>query len=194
MRTNATKRDPHSRQSRAQGASTTCVLLTRTWRITQNDTHITAEVSRDFWRLSSPHTHLHTLLKAGSTTAGCRAPYPVRFGIPPRIGTLHSLWANSSGVWRPSKFLMLKWNFPFLVCVHCLLSRPWAPERGLTPSSLLPYIRYLYTLIKSLPEPSFLQTEQSQFSHRLLTWKMLQSLSHLSALHWTRFNKLMSVL
>lgn len=54
-------------------------------------------------------------------------------------------------------------------------------EKSFALSALLPLIRYLYTLTRSLLEPYLFQVDQSQLSQTHPTWHMLQSLTHLPA-------------
>lgn len=64
------------------------------------------------------------------------------------------------------------------VCPLPLVMSSSTTENSLSPSSLHPPLRYLYTLIR----PSLLQAEQSQLSPPFLTREMLHSLHHLCSL------------
>ena len=69
---------------------------------------------------------------------------------------------------------MFKQNFLyFSFCFLPLVLLLDTSEKSLAPSSLLPSISYLYTLMRFPPEPSFLQAEQYQISKPLIIWEML---------------------
>ena len=77
-------------------------------------------------------------------------------------------------------FLMFRGNLPcFSWCPLPLVLALGTTKRSLAPTPLHPPLRYLYTLIRSAPEPSLLQAQQSQLSQPFLICQMLQPLCHL---------------
>lgn len=90
-------------------------------------------------------------------------------------------------------FLIFAWNFLcsslwFLLLVLLL----GTTRKSLAPSTCLPPIRYLETLIKS--PVSLQQAEQSQASQPVLTWEVLQAFIILMTLYWTFSSRILHFL
>lgn len=116
--------------------------LSVTW---QN--HKTAGVRQDLWRWSTPCSN------QGQLEVGISELCPFGFWVSPALEKSQPLWTASFSAQHPRNrkvsFPVFKWHFLYFTLCPLPLSLSPAPPRCLALSSLLPLIRYLYTLIRS---------------------------------------------
>lgn len=101
--------------------------------------------------------------------SGCPGPCPTGIWIFPKMETPKPPWAICSSAWHYTQyknwvvfFFLFRWSFLYFnLCPLPFVFPLCRIQKRLVLSSLYPPTKYLYTLIKLPPRPSFLEAKLS---------------------------------
>jgi len=145
--------------------------------------HSMFEIGKDLWRSSCPTALLKQHHLEPVAQGYVQMAFKYLYGSRLYNQSVQAVPMISHPMRVKKIFLIFRWHFLcFSLCPLPLFLSLGTTEKCLGLSSLHPPCRYLCTLMRSPPDPSFLQAEQSQVSQSFVTGEMLQFLKQLCSL------------